>query len=162
MYAESSMVGVADEAIEGWTFFEDTGLYYRYFPTANTSWIDAREFCLKQGKQGDLASADTSAINTFVSSLAPGDAWIGGYQEKGTEDPTLLWKWSDGSDWDFENWADGEPNDCYNEYADGKEDYLVTNFHHESGTHGQWNDMSINGNMDPTHAVVGFICQTKF
>ena len=94
---------------DGWTYFEDTGLYYRYFPSESSSWTDARSVCNEQGQDGELASANSSAINTFVSSLAPGDAWLGGYQEEalpwelGTEDPSPQWKWSDGSVWGFEN-----------------------------------------------------------
>ena len=87
-------------------------------------------------------------VNTFVSALAPGAAWVGGYQ-RGER-----WRWSDGSRWRWRgSWAGGQPDNAWTWH--GHEDYLGINF----GTRGKWNDWSINGHMSWMHPVKGFICQ---
>lgn len=38
----------------------------------------------------------------------PGDVWLGLYEKNGKEG---RWRWSDGTDYSFTNWAEGKPSD---------------------------------------------------
>ena len=133
-------------ADDDWTFFEHTGLHYRHFESTQ-SWTNALCSCLASappGYTGNLASVHDNITNTFVTDLAPGRAWLGGYQNgNGDDEP---WLWSDGSAWDFTNWLDGEPNS----YG-GSENHLEVNYK----VHGTWNDAPWDGD----GRVAGYVCQ---
>ena len=95
--------------------------------------------------QGNLASIHEAATNSFIESLANGEAvWLGGFR---VEDGKNVWGWTDGSAWGYTNWKSGEPND-----GKGDEDYAMMNY----GTHpkGSWND-------GRSTSKYSFICQSK-
>ena len=97
-----------------------------------------------RGYTGNLASVHNATTNTFVANLAPGRAWLGGYQTgNGEEEP---WLWSDGSTWDYENWNAGEPSNDY-----GLGNYMEVNF----GGQGTWNDLPVEKSIE----VPGYVCQ---
>ena len=96
------------------------------------------------GYTGNLASVHDNITNTFVADLAPGRAWLGGYQAGNGEDEP--WLWSDGSAWDYENWRAGEPNN-----DDGRGNYMEVNF----GGQGTWNDLPV----EKSYEVPGYVCQ---
>ena len=80
-----------------------------------------------------------------MADLAPGRAWLGGYQAgNGEEEP---WLWSDGSTWDYENWAAGEPSNDW-----GAGNHLEVNF---GGSGRRWNDVPLDGGGQ----VAGYVCQ---
>ena len=54
------------------------------------------------------------------------------------------WTWSDGSPWEFENWASGQPDNL-----NGHQDYVQLNWQ----SVGRWDDMDVGANR-------GFICQS--
>eukprot|EP00092_Neocalanus_flemingeri_P019105 GFUD01020695.1.p1 GENE.GFUD01020695.1~~GFUD01020695.1.p1 ORF type:complete len:187 (+),score=32.94 GFUD01020695.1:219-779(+) len=64
-----------------------------------------REDCKRQG--GDLASIHSMEENDFIVSFHQDNPiWTGGsITEKDGQ-----FRWLDGSDWDFENWDEGEPD----------------------------------------------------
>jgi hypothetical protein len=70
-------------------------------------WVAHRAACQALG--GDLASIHSAAENAAVLAVIPQSAapWIGATDavSEGT------WRWSDGTPWDYSNWAPGEPND---------------------------------------------------
>ncbi|KAK0409352.1 hypothetical protein QR680_004488 [Steinernema hermaphroditum] len=70
------------------------------------NWTDARSWCVSEG--ADLVSIHSKKENKFVSKMwkHQGDTWIGGHSP--TADTTYVW--SDGSDWDFNDWTFGEPS----------------------------------------------------
>ena len=80
----------------------------------NKYWTDARAYCRMY--HIDLASIHSSIENAAVAALCPNDCWIGGSDEasEGT------WTWSDGSDWNYDKWASGEPRTSSSSY-----DYLA-------------------------------------
>ena len=96
------------------------------------------------GYTGNLASVHDNITNTFVADLAPGRAWLGGYQTGNGEDEP--WLWSDGSAWDFTNWLGGEPNN-----DDGRGNYMEINLIKQ----GKWNDI----NVEKSDQVHGYVCQ---
>nr|XP_024662134.1 ladderlectin-like [Maylandia zebra] len=87
------------------------------------TWTDAECSCQTLG--GNLASFHSTAEYTFIRKLiytAAGSyptAWVGG-NDRETE---TVWKWSDGSQFDFTNWAKEQPNN-----SGGGEDCMEINF----------------------------------
>ena len=129
-----------------WTYLEHTGLFYRYFESPQR-WTDALCYCQASappGYTGNLASVHDNTTNTFVADLAPGRAWLGGYQNGNGEDEP--WLWSDGSIWDYKNWGAGEPNN-----DGGAGNHMEVNF----GGSGRWNDLGWDG----YGQVAGYVCQ---
>ena len=47
------------------------------------------------------------------------------------------WTWSDGSSWEFENWASGQPDNL-----NGHQDYVQLNWQ----SVGRWDDMDVGAN----------------
>ena len=76
-----------------------------------------------------------------MTTLTQVPSWLGGY-----EDDMKNWMWSDGSLWNFTNWATNQPDN-----AGGKENYLETNFRGEVLL---WNDRPVNSTL-----TTGYICQ---
>uniref|UniRef100_A0A3P9DP02 C-type lectin domain-containing protein n=1 Tax=Maylandia zebra TaxID=106582 RepID=A0A3P9DP02_9CICH len=103
----------------GWTWF---GGRCFIFNSSMKTWTDAESSCQTLG--GNLASFHSTAEYTFIRELtrtAAGSyptAWVGG-NDRETE---TMWMWSDGSQFDFPNWAKGEPNDYK-----GREDCMTIN-----------------------------------
>ena len=107
-----------------------------------------------------LASAPTKEKNDFLSSLTKDPAWIGGNDlvEEGT------WVWTDGSPWNYENWAKVWSGDRFVGYIQqpdnrlDREDFLVLNGNNKMTF---WTDHS--GEWDrwgrDNLGVYGFICQ---
>ena len=98
---------------QGWDAFGDHCYFYG---TDTKSWNDAEEFCQEEG--GHLASVNTPAIQDYVvdelKSRGLNSAWFGGndIEEEG------VWKWTDGTPWEFTNWGPHSPNnangqDCF-------------------------------------------------
>mmetsp|Transcript_3693 Transcript_3693/g.4706 ORF Transcript_3693/g.4706 Transcript_3693/m.4706 type:complete len:1076 (-) Transcript_3693:128-3355(-) len=63
---------------------------------------------------GDLASIHSKQENDFLQTLSDSEtSWIGGrrminYTDKNNE----MWTWSDGSDWDYTKWSEGDPDNA--------------------------------------------------
>jgi len=90
-----------------------------------TSWTEADNFCEDLG--AELASVHSTEENTFLYYLCGSEdyCWLG-FSDAVVEG---VWNWSDGSNVEYTNWDDGEPNDH------GDEDYASL-----SGPYGRWND----------------------
>ena len=90
-----------------------TGFAYISSPRTYSS---ARSYC--RSYHVDLASIHSSIENAAVAALCLSSygCWIGGSDEasEGT------WTWSDGSDWNYDKWASGEPRTSSSSY-----DYLA-------------------------------------
>ena len=82
--------------------------------TYYSSYTNARDYC--RSYHVDLASIHSSIENAAVAALCPDECWIGGSDEA-SED---TWTWSDGTEWNYENWRSGEPSSSYSNY-----DYLA-------------------------------------
>ncbi|CAI5648894.1 unnamed protein product [Oreochromis niloticus] len=118
----------------GWTWF---GGRCFIFKSSMKNWPDAERSCETLG--GHLASFHSTAEYTFIRELthtAAGlyeTAWVGGNDRE----TKCWWMWSDGSQFDFPNWAKGEPND-----AGGREDCMMINY----GGRDYVNDAGCNAN----------------
>ena len=102
----------------------------------------ARAEC-REEHEGDLASVPDQDTNNFLASLTTSRVWIGGHDS----DQEGTWAWSDGTPWDFQNWASGEPGN-HNNVTD--QDYLYINYQ----SAGLWDDAG-------TEFRTGFICQQE-
>ena len=103
---------------------EYNGHYYALFSTEKL-WEDANAFCETYG--GHLATVTDADEQNFMQSMVEnfgGTCWLGGsdYDSEGT------WVWSTGEEWNYTNWASGEPNNS------GNQDYLAM------FTSGKWDD----------------------
>ncbi|KAL0970684.1 hypothetical protein UPYG_G00245680 [Umbra pygmaea] len=90
-----------------WVKFESRCFH---FERTSMSWPNAERRCLSLG--GNLASVHNSAESHFLKELTSGShSWIGGFDAAQAKiEKDRLWFWSDGSVFDYQNWADGEPN----------------------------------------------------
>ena len=69
-----------------------------------------------------------------------GRLWLGGWLLDGT------WSWSDGTPWDYENWAPGEPS------GDGN----CLEIRYEDGT---WNDLRCDNINVSNDIILGYVCK---
>ena len=109
------------------------------------SWEDARNECQSRG--GNLATIHSQAENDAAHDSLCGSkrAYIG-LHDRSVEG---AFEWVDGSDFNFANWAPGEPNS----YGGTEEDCV--GFHVYGGE--QWNDFSCSG-YDGGDSI-GYVCQ---
>ncbi|CAB1320992.1 unnamed protein product, partial [Coregonus sp. 'balchen'] len=90
----------------------------------------------------NLASVHSSAEYQFLQEVVgskiggSSTTWIGGFDA--VQD--RLWFWSDGSEFDYQNWKKGEPNN-----SGGREPCMVMNW----GDEYRWNDINC-GNSFPS------------
>ncbi|XP_031175117.1 ladderlectin-like isoform X2 [Sander lucioperca] len=93
------------------------------------TWIDAELFCQSAG--GHLASIHSDAEHEFIRnntnqvSSTDKNAWIGGFDAM----KEGIWMWTDGSQFYYQSWGGGEPNNCC-----GGENCLLINWRDN------WND----------------------
>ncbi|XP_039459923.1 L-rhamnose-binding lectin SML-like [Oreochromis aureus] len=119
----------------GWTW---SGGRCFIFDSSQKNWTDAESSCETLG--GHLASFHSTAEYTFIRRLiytAAGsykEAWVGGRKNE------TVWMWSDGSKFDFPNWARGQPDNA------GGNNCIQINFQggdyvNDAGC--QWNSSSV-------------------
>lgn len=58
--------------------------------------------------QANLVSIHSAEEHHFVLGLEGGSPWLGGRRDPGSHNN---WGWSDGTPWDYSDWAEEEPND---------------------------------------------------
>ncbi len=123
--------------------WDGNGHYYEYLEELVT-WEEAQIIAENRtmfGNPGYLVTLTSQDENDFVyysvlggDAPAPyGDPWIGGYQNSDHSEPALNWHWVTEEDFDWINWAPGEPNDWDELYG---EMYLQFT----PGGGGMWND----------------------
>ncbi|XP_077993429.1 macrophage mannose receptor 1-like isoform X2 [Glandiceps talaboti] len=113
-----------------WIEFEGMCYFFSFLSKVeDLSWIDSRTYCNSQG--GELVSIhgqdESKWITTMIIDTDKNDWWIGLRRYRAVN----LYKWSDGTAQDYENWADMEPNDF-----NGQEE--CTSVYNRRG---KWNDM---------------------
>lgn len=127
--------------------FEYNGHHYAFYQNDCETWEEAKKFCEDLG--GHLAIIDCEEENTklydFMKSVGYESAYFG-LTDKGNEG---VWKNVDGSEPEFTNWSEGEPNN-----ERGIENYAM--FYYKSPSY-KWNDG------DFSHGTVNdpaiFICE---
>lgn len=85
-----------------------------------------------------LATITSQAESDFITSTFSVERrplWLGGLQSAGASSADSDWRWITGEDWNWTNWAPGEPND----YNGVEENALSFAFWNDSVA-GNWND----------------------
>ncbi|EYB93807.1 hypothetical protein Y032_0178g643 [Ancylostoma ceylanicum] len=97
----------------GWKIFRETSFEYKFYRDVpkRKSFEDAENYC--RNRSAHLVSIHSDAENEFVNQLLEKDktkVWIGLKQVgNSVEDMS----WTDGSPYDFANWAWGEPKNSH-------------------------------------------------
>ncbi|XP_036412536.1 galactose-specific lectin nattectin-like [Colossoma macropomum] len=100
---------------------------FKFFGLKST-WEEAEKTCVRNNAH--LASVHDENEDNFIKRLIHAQSnkniatWLGGYRSKTARD---RWYWTDGSHFDFAEWAPGEPN--------GSGQCLQTNYY------GAWDDL---------------------
>ena len=129
---------------DGWSGDTSSTLCYQYVSSSEL-WEDAQDYCQNLG--GELASVTSSDINDFLTTLTEDPAWVGGYKNDGN------WNWSDGSTFDYTNWASTPTQQPDN--AGGNQDKIQINWRSSQIGVGYWDDLET----DHYASGLPFICQ---
>ena len=124
--SEDDRLTRAAKSLEGFEFafgYFDDNLYLAIAPVSGVPWSEAIEIAKRTG--GYLTSISSREENDFVFELSSKDAkfwrrsddghfWIGPgiglYQEDGSEEPAGGWRWLNGEEVAYTNWAFTQPN----------------------------------------------------
>jgi len=106
--------------------------FYRYIPEKMT-WNEHKKRAAEMG--GHLACITNSTDNEQVRRIAGGEIiWVGGIRKDCGNGPGAdYWKWSNGKEWAYTNWRQGEPNN-YSEHDENRVMFWEN---------GEWNDASL-------------------
>ena len=138
----------------GWAYNTNTKKCYKFVPKSLT-FTDARNECKSIARsngggfgivQADLASVHSLQEVNFLNDLVgTPSAWLGA---------TLLrngqWAWTDGSEWDFEYWIPGLPQDPENLGA-----FVI--MANNNGFDGKWNNQRWSSTTTTSNS--GYVCQ---
>ena len=115
------------------------------FSLAQKDWDDAENDCIQE--DGHLASVLSNDEMVFISCLQdPASihkSWIGAKRNGNT------FLWTDGSEFSFENWKPGQPNN-----QGGNEDCVEFDSDPGQSWHNQWND-------SPCSNKRNYVCKKK-
>ena len=120
------------------------------------SWSDAEKYCVDHG--GHLASSNSAHEQEFLAELSMktsrSNIWIGGYL-----DADGRWKWTDGTDFKYENWDENQPDNFENKETcirfTSKDVYYTEWTAHQ----GKWNDTANEGDRDAKLEDFAFIME---
>ena len=141
-------LGICDD---GYIWFHHTSLCYK-LTIDDLTWDEASTECRHQG--GELASVHDNITSHFLKTLMPSPiisssklhVFIGGIKSDGE------WSWSDGTPWDYEDWAVGQPDQV------SPHDNYLQMMSWYPGVLGNWNDAP--GGI-VTFDKYGYICQKQ-
>jgi hypothetical protein len=101
------------------------GHAYEYVEGPLVGWDEASAIAQSMsfgGFNGHLATITDGGEQYFINSIPSLDPeffpqfgigmWLGGFQADPTDAPGEGWEWVTGEEWNFTNWAKGEPNDA--------------------------------------------------
>ena len=112
------------------------------------TWNEAETDCEKSGSH--LTSINSAEEHAFVTKLHDAtqvhQTWIGGIRDGSS------FKWKDGSDFKYQSWNSGEPNDI-----GGKEDCMELYSAPGENHHDKWNDIPC----DLNNRADGFVCKKR-
>jgi len=120
----SSSAGCSPGSYSGWMYLGSYGNSHYYKKTAgDVTYAEAKSAVQALG--GKLPKIETAGENQWIASVNDGSIWLGATDVASEGN----FKWNDGSNLSYSNWASGEPNN----YGSG-EDYV------HMYSNGTWND----------------------
>ena len=102
---------------------------YKFFGEKLT-WFDAQARCEKEGSH--LASVHSGDENQFLGTFQDSSGWWIGGNDLDTEG---TWVWTDGTEWDYQNWSPGQPSTSYSNSDEHCLEFWASTF---------WNDVPCN------------------
>ena len=125
---------------------EIAGHRYQFIEAGNMEFEEVVEFCKSLG--GYLATISSEIENEFLYKMMKENGFSNTYFGYSDAEEEGIWKWLNGENSFYENWAEGEPNDSWGE------DYAM--FYYQF-TDGKWNDGNFgNGTLNDDKV---FICE---
>ena len=134
-----------------------------HFASESKTFMEHYEAALAMG--GNLASIHSAEDNQKVLDVIPDGltrVWIGAIRKRPHSDQTAVanaasgrdpryWAWTDGSEWNYANWRNGEPNDC----CKAQTGNIGEIYGEIQKSDGKWNDIfhQHNGNIQKFPAV---------
>ncbi len=98
-----------------WNWTDASGALHEYgvFDFPNRSWDLSRNQVDDGWYLATITSAGEQAALVAGLRGIEGEYWLGGYQVNRGTDPADNWAWIIDEEWNYRNWAPGEPNDAY-------------------------------------------------
>lgn len=132
------------------------GNRYQVFNLGGYTWQEAEKYCEELG--GHLVTITSSEEQEFVTGLLVEDKefyWIGSRQSE----VTGQWFWVTGEDFNYENWAPGQPDNDGRSESESREDYagITGRNTYYAGIY-EWNDFCNDGGNSGLWDN-GFICE---
>jgi hypothetical protein len=135
-------VSISSAAPLQWKIEDGGNGHYYDAVSAGVNWYDscdAAKISEFMGYYGHLATITSAGENEFIVNTFPtayyNGYWLGGFQPLGSEE----WQWVSGEQWDYSNWAVGEPSNSGLMPGQPQEDGLC--FREDIQlTFGSWND----------------------
>lgn len=152
----AGMVGTSFAAPVQWTTGAGANGHWYEIITSDISWTDAR-IAAAAGTGSYLATITSAEEQAFIASLAApyfnaaaGDAGfkLGGFQPAFSPEADGNWQWVTSEEWNYANWAGGEPNN-----TGGDESYLYLDERFDW----KWNDYT---DLDSFYSPKGYIVET--
>lgn len=121
-YTSKNSIKVSENSVEY------NGHSYLLYTDMTNSWEEAENFCKSHG--GHLATINDSEENSFIYNYMISCGYQSAYFGLVDRNYDGIWAWADGSDVNYTNWAEGEPNSTSEPYG----------MFYYKFTDGTWND----------------------
>ena len=103
-YSVTAVLDSPEPTVDGFQFLYTSQGLDHFLSNSTATWSQAHLICQQNG--GDLVSISDGAANSMLGIIDVQDAWIGLYQD----DNNAPWQWTDGSNFDFQNWRSDQPS----------------------------------------------------
>ena len=120
-----------------WSWTDQSGFLHEYelLFAPQISWDNARNSLETGWHLATITSEEEQESLITGLSGFHGEFWLGGQQSDEGTTPENSWAWETGEEWDYTNWAPGEPNDAY---GSASEQHVAV--WSRWGTDWKWND----------------------
>lgn len=148
---EEGPLNIPDDAVQ-----YNGHYYYLYHNNEATDYIDAKSYCEEQG--GYLATITSDKENKFLFNYIRKQGYQSAYFGLDGSTGTGMWLWNNGELFTYENWADNEPANSFDNYKyyvrfnDNTNNGTWKTDTFDSSTSGvnnvflcEWGDYSVNG-----------------
>ena len=115
-------------------------------------WTDAESYAEELG--GHLVTVNSSSEQTMVEKMisryAGSDFWLGGYYSTDTDE----WKWIDDTEFDYNNWQEGQPDNYWENEFYTEIHSATTEYEGYTEEFGKWNDCPDDAEDDGNYFII--------